>query len=264
METDRKEPERVKNGVRRYWDYGSRFYDTAPGSGGDEERLLWKENLSRAIGSGPKKILDVGTGTGVIALLLAELGYSVTGVDFSRGMMEVARKKALAGGSAVRFLEGDVENLPFEDGTFDCVTARYVLWTMVDPEKAVREWVRVVRPGGTIVIIDGKWVTKGLLPKVSAATYHTYRFVRYGKNPFTYDYTEDVSAGLPNPHGVEKEQIVAYLSGAGATGITVTDLEPIRVAQRRRLPWYMKYANDHPTYLVSGITPKNHDEDDET
>jgi len=261
METDRKEPERIKNGVRRYWDYGSQFYDTAPGYDGDEERSLWIGYLSRAIGLEPKEILDVGTGTGAIALLLAELGHSVTGVDFSKGMMEVARKKALAGGSAARFLEGDVENLSFEDGTFDCVTARYVLWTMANPEKAVREWVRVVKPGGMIVIIDGKWVTKGLLPMLSAGTYHIYRFIRCGKNPFAYDYTRDISAGLPNPHGVEKEQIVAYMSGAGVTGITVTDLEPIRAVQRKRLPRYMKYANDHPTYLVSGITPKKPQDD---
>ncbi|GLI47655.1 MAG: methyltransferase domain-containing protein [Candidatus Methanomethylophilus sp.] len=261
METDKLELDEIKDGVRKYWDYGSRFYDTAPGYDGDEERSLWKDYLSQAIGLEPKEILDVGTGTGAIALLLAELGHNVTGVDFSREMMEVARKKALDSSSSIRFLEGDVENLRFEDATFDCVTGRYVLWTMTNPEKAVREWVRVVKPGGMIVIIDGKWVTKGLLPMLSAGTYHIYRFIRCGKNPFAYDYTRDISAGLPNPHGVEKEQIVAYMSGAGVTGITVTDLEPIRAVQRKRLPRYMKYANDHPTYLVSGITPKKPQDD---
>lgn len=261
METDKLELDEIKDGVRKYWDYGSRFYDTAPGYDGDEERSLWKDYLSQAIGLEPKEILDVGTGTGAIALLLAELGHNVTGVDFSREMMEVARKKALDSSSSIRFLEGDVENLRFEDATFDCVTGRYVLWTMANPEKAIREWVRVVKPGGMIVIIDGKWVTRGLLPMLSTGTYHIYRFIRYGKNPITYNYTSDICAGLPNPHGVEKEQIVAYMSGAGVTGITVTDLEPIRAVQRKRLPRYMKYANDHPTYLVSGITPKKPQDD---
>ena len=83
METDKLELDEIKDGVRKYWDYGSRFYDTAPGYGSDEEMSLWEDYLSQTIGLEPKEILDVGTGTGIIALLLAELGHSVTGVDFT-------------------------------------------------------------------------------------------------------------------------------------------------------------------------------------
>lgn len=257
MESGKLELDRTKEGVKKYWDYGSKFYDTAPGSGGDEESQMWKELLSGAIGQSPKKILDVGSGTGIIAMYLAELGHGVTAVDFSEGMMEIAQKKALEKGANIRFMEGDVENLSFEDETFDCVTARYVLWTLPHPEKAVKEWVRVAKPGGKIVIIDGKWVTKGLLPRISAANYHIYRFIKYGKNPFTHDYKKDVSVGLPNPHGVEKKQVMEYVSKAGLTDIAVTDLKIIRDIQRKRLPWYLKYANDHPIFMVQGIAAKN-------
>lgn len=249
--------DRTKEGVKKYWDYGSKFYDTAPGSGGTEESEMWRNILSGAIGQNPKNILDVGSGTGIIAMYLAELGHSVTAVDFSEGMMDVARKKALAKGADIRFMEMDVENLSFEDDTFDCITARYVLWTMSHPEKAVKEWVRVVKPGGRIVIIDGKWVTKGLLPCISAVNYHIYRFIKYGKNPFTYDYKKDINVSLPNPHGVDKEQVVEYVSEAGLVDIAVTDLKTIRDIQRKRLPWYLKYANDHPIFMVHGIAVKN-------
>jgi ubiquinone/menaquinone biosynthesis C-methylase UbiE len=256
MESGKLELDRTKEGVKKYWDYGSKFYDTAPGIGGDEERRMWKELLSGTVGPSPKNVLDVGSGTGIIAMHLAELGHSVTAVDFSEGMMDVARKKALAKGANIRFMEGDVENLNFEDGTFDCVTARYVLWTLPHPEKAVKEWARVVKPGGRVTIIDGKWVTRGLLSCVSAVNYHIYRFIKYGKNPFTYDYKKDISIGLPNPHGVEKKQVVEYMSKAGLANIAVTDLKTIRDIQRKQLPWYFKYANDHPIFMVRGIAVK--------
>ncbi len=256
MEAEKIKFDRVKDGVRKYWDYGSKFYDTAPGGRSEEERILWKGLLSGSIGPGVKNVLDVGTGTGTIAMFLAELGNIVTAVDFSSGMMEVARKKALATDSGIKFMEGDVENLSFDDGAFDCVTARYVLWTLPNPDKAVKEWTRVVKPGGKIVIIDGKWVTKNLLPLISTVNYHIYRFIKYGKNPFTHDYKKDISAGLPNPHGIEKEQIVVYMSGAGMTDITITDLNNIREIRRKNLPWYLKYSNDHPIFLVSGVVEK--------
>lgn len=256
-ESGKLELDRTKEGVKKYWDYGSKFYDTAPGNGGIEESQIWKELLSKTIGSSPKNILDVGSGTGIIAMYLTELGHSVTAVDFSEGMMDVARKKAREKGANIRFMEMNVENLNFEDETFDCVTARYVLWTMSHPEKAVKEWIRVVKPGGSVVIIDGKWITKGLLPLISSVNFHIYRFIKYGKNPFTYDYKKDINVSLPNPHGVDKEQVVEYVSKAGLADIAVTDLKRIRDIQRKQLPWYLKYANDHPIFMVHGIAVKN-------
>ncbi|MGD6851764.1 MAG: class I SAM-dependent methyltransferase [Candidatus Bathyarchaeia archaeon] len=252
------ELDHTKDGVRKYWNDGSKFYDNWPGFGGEEEMILWKKYLLAAIGPEPQKILDVGTGTGQVAMLLYELGHSVTGVDFSPRMMNLAKNKAEAAGADIRFFEGDVENLEFENETFDCVTARHVLWTMAHPEKAVQEWTRVVKPGGKVVIIDGNWVNKGLLQKLSGGTYRLYWFFKAGKNPFTHtlSYQKDIQDGLPNLGGLEKEQIVGYLSGAGVTDLSVTDLTAIRVAQNKRMPWYMKRSNEHPTYLVLGRTPK--------
>jgi ubiquinone/menaquinone biosynthesis C-methylase UbiE len=256
--THKLELDHTKTGVRKYWDYGSKFYDDVPGFGGDEEHNLWKNYLSNAIGLEPKKVLDVGTGTGIVAMLLDELGHNVTGVDFSMGMMDVARNKAKASGADVKFLEGDVENLQFDDGTFDCITARYVLWTMTNPQKAIREWVRVVKPGGKIIIIEGKSVNKGALPRFSDkfadGLYRIYWFVKFGKNPFLNSYKKDIRQGLANQHGITKEQIIEYLSSAGVTGLNFSDLNAIACARRKRHPKHLKPSHgDNPTYLISGI-----------
>src|SRR5216684_1950914 len=70
-------------------------------------------------------------------------------------MLAAARRKATAQRLSVHFEEGDAEQLPFPPGSFDLVISRHVLWTLPHPEAAVDEWIRVLRPGGRLAIIDG-------------------------------------------------------------------------------------------------------------
>ncbi|OPY33032.1 MAG: hypothetical protein A4E31_00100 [Methanomassiliicoccales archaeon PtaU1.Bin030] len=121
------------------------------------EREGWQTIFTEAIGKEKCKMLDVGTGPGVVAFQLAELGHEMTAVDLSDGMLEEARQNALRYGLDVDFRKGDAEALPFPDNTFDVVVAKYVLWTVPDPEKALSEWHRVLRPGGKVVYVDGNW-----------------------------------------------------------------------------------------------------------
>lgn len=246
----------TKSGVCEYWDKNSIYYDTAPGYSGDDEKLIWKGLLSEAIGVPPKKVLDAGAGTGYISVLLAELGYSVTGVDFSKGMMQFAKQKIAENDLDIDIRVGDVENLEFKDGLFDGVTARYVLWTLPDPARALKEWVRVVRPGGKIVVIDGIWSSDKILYKISQANYSIYRYLKFGKKPFQ-DYNKSVVSGLPNPKGIELNSILECFSKAGLVDLTVRKLDVIRRVQRFEFPWYMKYANDYPTFMVVGTVPQN-------
>ena len=81
--------------------------------------------------------------------MLSELGHDVTGVDFSDEMLGAARRNAKTYGLDVDFKKGDAESLPFENSTFDAVVNRYVLWTVPGPERALKEWTRVLKPGGT-------------------------------------------------------------------------------------------------------------------
>lgn len=118
----------------------------------------WKEILTNALETTETLIvLDVGTGPGTMAFILAELGHNVTGIDLSEGMVEKAMEHAMKFNLPVKFRQGDAENLPFEDESFDAVVNRAVLWTISNPEKAIAEWWRVLRTDGKLVIIDGSW-----------------------------------------------------------------------------------------------------------
>jgi len=100
-------------------------------------------------------VADIGTGTGVLALELARLGVRVIGVDRSRRMLDAARAKLReAGLSQVELREGDAGELPIEDAEVDAALAHMVLQYLPSPQDALREMARVVRPGGTVIVVD--------------------------------------------------------------------------------------------------------------
>lgn len=149
----------VKEKIRQRWNDTAGEFDQCPGHGihSEREKKAWQDILVKAVGGKHLNILDVGTGTGFIALLLAEHGHKVTGVDVAEEMLKQAREKAKRQKLNVKFQSGDADELPFKENVFDVVINRHVFWTMADPEKAAAEWTRVLKPGGKLVIIDGDW-----------------------------------------------------------------------------------------------------------
>ena len=96
-------------------------------------------------------VLDVATGTGAVARLLLDRGCTVTGLDQSPGMLAVARQRL---GMRAAFLDGRAEELPFEDASFDALTFTYLLRYVDEPGAVLRELARVVRPGGTVAMLE--------------------------------------------------------------------------------------------------------------
>jgi demethylmenaquinone methyltransferase/2-methoxy-6-polyprenyl-1,4-benzoquinol methylase len=118
----------------------------------------WRRAMVAAIDPQPdQRVLDVATGTGLVASLLAERGAEVVGLDQSEDMLGGARARfaklpALAG--RVSFQQGQAEQLPFPDSSFDALTFTYLLRYVEDPAATMRELARVLRPGGRIGMVE--------------------------------------------------------------------------------------------------------------
>ncbi len=112
---------------------------------------LWRRYLVGRIPEDGGRVLDVATGTGLVAERLLSRGHTVVGVDQSAGMLEIARTR-LAG--RVELVEASAEALPFDDGVFDHLTFTYLLRYVDDPGATLAELARVVRPGGTIAMLE--------------------------------------------------------------------------------------------------------------
>ncbi|MEU5257396.1 class I SAM-dependent methyltransferase [Amycolatopsis sp. NPDC021455] len=143
------------------WDDQAATFDDQPDHGLRDPRVraAWAELLLPLLPPAPAAVADLGCGTGSLAVLLAEAGYAVFGVDLSPRMLDVAGKKAEAAGVGVELRRGDAADPPCAPSTYDVVLVRHVLWALPDPAAAVDTWVRLLKPGGRLVLVEGRWFT---------------------------------------------------------------------------------------------------------
>jgi demethylmenaquinone methyltransferase/2-methoxy-6-polyprenyl-1,4-benzoquinol methylase len=111
----------------------------------------WRRFLVSRLPADGGHVLDVATGTGLVASALLERGFRVTGLDQSPGMLACARERF---DGRVELVEASAEELPFPDGSFDHLTFTYLLRYVDDPGATLRELARVVRPGGTVAMLE--------------------------------------------------------------------------------------------------------------
>lgn len=142
------------------WDSEAPTFDDAADHGLRDPavRRAWRSLLSGLLPHPPARVADLGCGTGTLALLLAEEGHSVDGVDFSPEMVARAVAKTAAE-PGVSILEGDAFEPPLPPATYDVVLTRHVLWALPDPVEALRRWVSLLRPEGRLVLVEGSWTT---------------------------------------------------------------------------------------------------------
>ena len=107
----------------------------------------WRKKAVKGLGG---KVLDVACGTGDMVVELLRLGCTVTGVDLSKEMLAIAKRKAESG----KWKVADAEHLPFEDNTFDAVTCAFGVRNFVHLEQGLKEMLRVLKPGGRMVILE--------------------------------------------------------------------------------------------------------------
>lgn len=212
----------VQAKINDLWNRASAEYDGEPTHGIHDARQeeAWRTALRAMLPPPPADVLDAGTGTGAIALLAASLGHRVRGVDLSEGMLARARQKAAESRLSVRFETGDAMDPGGEAGSLDALVSRHVLWTLTDPKRALRNWLRLLRPGGKLAVIDGLW---GRLPDPSV---------------------DEVRAALPllAPE-VSVGDIVRLVEGAGFVDVAAGDLAKIDRIERSTEAHYVVTAS---------------------
>ena len=129
------------------------------------QRMLWgnlieanmPEHLKNAKNKKEINVLDIGTGPGFFSILLAERGYNVSAVDYTEEMLVKAKDNAGIFKDEIDFRRMDAQNLDFDNNQFDLIVTRNLTWVLEDPEKAYKEWFRVLKPGGKLLNFDANW-----------------------------------------------------------------------------------------------------------
>jgi len=214
----------VKQQVAAHWDRRAAHFDEDFGHSirTPAERAAWDRIFDLVLPGRPiLDALDAGCGTGFLSFELAARGHRVTGVDFAPAMLAEARRKAAERGVSVDFEEADAEQLPFAPGRFDVVISRHVLWTLPHPEAAIGEWIRVLRPGGRLVVVDSQFDAAAAAPAQENA-----------RNSPEYAAIGDQ---LPFLGGRPREEIEALLTAHGLVGVGSDPLLDLVAAQEQRM-----------------------------
>ena len=246
--------------IRAHWNRRAAVFDDVDDHGltSEDQRRAWRLLLTPLTGPAPQRVLDVGCGTGFLPIIFADLGHSVTGVDFAPQMVEQARQKALEYHLDVHFQVGDAVALDSDDETFDVVSARHVLWNLPDPERGAREWLRVLKPGGRLAIIEGTWAERSpghrsrrVRARVATVIVNVIAAVasrvggRYPRQILNRKYRQ-IEADLPFFGGPPADRLLALLEAIGVEDVRVQPLTDHAL-------WGdgLRY----PRYLAVGIRP---------
>jgi len=235
-------PSEVKRHVAAHWDRRAAHFDDdfghsirTPG-----ERAAWDRILDLVLAGKPKPLdaLDAGCGTGFLSFELADRGHRVIGVDFAPAMIAEARRKAADRGASVRFEEADAEQLPFAPSTFDLAISRHVLWTLPHPEAAIDEWIRVLRPGGRLVVVDSQ-VDPDAPPLAQENARASQEYAAIGDR-------------LPFLGGRSREDIEALLRAHGLADVGSDPLLDLVAAQSERMAAEGRGGSRRRRYAVWG------------
>jgi ubiquinone/menaquinone biosynthesis C-methylase UbiE len=147
----------IKAAVSRYWSGRAAGFDQGASHGvlSEAQHQAWLALLCEVAGPPPLTVLDIGCGTGFLAMRMAELGHTAVGIDLSEEMLAVARRKAEASRLPVTFRLGDAEAPPQDNAPYDVILERHVIWTLPQPREALRAWRGLLKPGGLLVLIEG-------------------------------------------------------------------------------------------------------------
>jgi len=142
---------------QQFWDNEAATFDNEPDHGlrDPQVQAAWTAVLKEALPPAPAAILDIGCGTGSLSLIMAELGYTVTGIDLSPAMIERAKAKV----AGANFHIMDAAHPQFSPQSFDVILCRHLLWALPETDQVLQRWIALLKPGGRLILIEGFWQT---------------------------------------------------------------------------------------------------------
>ncbi|MCR5757456.1 MAG: class I SAM-dependent methyltransferase [Selenomonas sp.] len=147
-----------QNGMARYWTQDAENYGQIIADELASFRVeAWQELLREKLPQGANDILDLGCGPAFFSIILAKMGYRVTAVDSSTGMLRQARAMIARAGVDVRLQQMDINQLDFADNSFAAIVSRNVTWTLSEPWQVYRECLRLLQPSGRLLLFDANW-----------------------------------------------------------------------------------------------------------
>ncbi|MEO8292399.1 MAG: methyltransferase domain-containing protein [Actinomycetota bacterium] len=244
----------IHDHLREFWDRDAATYDRASSHAVSDplEKAAWRAALRRALPEPGARVLDVGAGTGSLSLLAAELGYRVTGLDLSAGMLAQARRKADERGLDIEFVEAPATEPP--PGPFDAVIERHLIWTTPDPVTALAAW-REVAPEGRLAMFEGVWGRTTLSQRVKDAAAGLLRRAAGTSPDHHAPYPPEVLEHLPLGSMPSPVPLVEAVHAAGWTGLRIQRLRDVEWAITLREPWPLGWLEALPRYCLAADAP---------
>jgi len=166
--------------------------------------VKWRKKVVAIIGKNdPKQILDIATGTGDLAIMMAGLNPDrIVGLDISAGMLDVGKQKIAKANLSdmIEMIVGDSEKMPFDDNTFDAITVSFGVRNFANLDKGLKEIKRVLKPGGTFVVLETSVPTKFLYKQ--GYRFHTSVILPiigklFSKDKVAYSYLSESANSFP-------------------------------------------------------------------
>ncbi|WP_343330677.1 bifunctional demethylmenaquinone methyltransferase/2-methoxy-6-polyprenyl-1,4-benzoquinol methylase UbiE [Polaribacter staleyi] len=166
--------------------------------------VKWRKKVVKIVGqNNPKQILDIATGTGDLAIMMAALNPDrIVGLDISEGMLEVGKQKITKENLSdkIEMIVGDSEEMPFANDTFDAITVSFGVRNFANLEKGIKEIARVLKPTGVLVILETSNPTK--FPFKQGYKLYTNLFLPvvgklFSKDKVAYSYLSETANSFP-------------------------------------------------------------------
>jgi SAM-dependent methyltransferase len=227
----------VQDRITRFWSTIASGYEAYPGNvpSSKAEYDAWVKVVKDLLPSTASDVLDIGTGTGFLAVIAGLLRHRVVGIDLSEAMLVEARVKAERHGVSVRFERRDAVDPGFAVASFDAIVSRHLLWTLREPAVTFRNWRKSLRPNGHVVAIDGHWF-RDEPPSTDARE----------PDLFERHYVPETRAALPLMMATDPERAISLFREAGFTDVQLSYLSEVHAVADEppsHDPWYAIVAH---------------------